>query len=68
MQLGQVQGGSKAAGSRREGARTLAAGAGAVPDAGAGNGRRRRPGGEGTGMSVVSPDASSRARTWLGLC
>ena len=43
-QLGQVLGGSKATCSRREGARTLAAGAGTVPDARAGNGRRRGPG------------------------
>ena len=67
-QLGQVRGGAKAAGSRRVGAQTLAAGAGAVPDAGADNGRRHRPGGEGTGMSVVSPDAPNRAWTWPGLC
>ena len=67
-QLGQVRGGSKAAGLRREGTQTVAAGAGAVPDAGAANGRRRRPGGEGTSMTVVSPDAPSRAQTWLGLC
>ena len=61
-QLGQVRGGSKAAGSRKEGARTGAAGAGAVPDAGASNGRGLGPGGEGAGVSVVSPGALGRAR------
>ena len=62
-QLRQVRGGSKAAGSRKEGAQTRAAGAGANPDAGAGNGRRLGPGGEGAGVSVVSPGTPSRART-----
>ena len=62
-QLGQMRGGSKATCSRKEGAQTRAAGAGAVPDAGAGNGRRLGPGGEGAGVSVVSSGAPSRART-----
>ena len=66
-QLGQVRGGSKKAGSRKEGAWTPATGAGAVLDAKAGNGRGHGPGGEGAGVSVVLPGAPSRARTSFGL-
>ena len=65
-QLGQVRGGLKAAGSRKEGARMWAAGAGTVPDAGAGNGReccvigRTQPG------SDVIEAALTKARVGCG--